>query len=145
MRCSDCNKFVGLEFNEPEVESDLEVNEDGTVTASVRIVRACSECGNDLKEATFDLEFTPTQEQIKDHLNPPGRSRTGASNHETVHELEVEQEGIEQIEEGGGRYAKSYFGAEHLEESYHEALCNLGALGIEFALAHKERFMLPSG
>lgn len=33
----------------------------------------------------------------------------------------------------------------HLEESYHEALCKLGALGIEFALAHKERFLLSPG
>jgi hypothetical protein len=32
----------------------------------------------------------------------------------------------------------------HLEESYHEALCKLGALGIEFALNHKERFLSPT-
>jgi hypothetical protein len=103
MRCPDCSKFVSLEFNEPELEGDLDVTEEGVVTGSVRIVRACADCGTELKEASFDLEFTPNNDQIKDHLNPEGQS---------IHELEVEEDGVSQIEEGGGRYAKSYFGAE---------------------------------
>lgn len=60
MRCPDCNKFVTDECTEdPEVE-DLEVtdNEDGTVivTGSVRIVLACPECSQELREGRFEIE-----------------------------------------------------------------------------------------
>jgi hypothetical protein len=54
MRCPDCNKFVSLETQEPEV-SDLQVEHNPpadkqsehtfTITGSVRIVRVCGECG----------------------------------------------------------------------------------------------------
>jgi len=99
MRCSSCSRFVGLDFQDPEVES-LEIDDEGTVTCSVRIVRCCTECGDELKEATLDFEYTP----------PPG---SGIEAHVGKgHTLEIGEDGVDQIEEGGGRYAKSYFGAE---------------------------------
>jgi hypothetical protein len=94
MRCPDCNKFVALDFQEPELDS-IEVDCD-VVRATVRLVRCCADCGGELKEANLDLEFDLPGEFAEEHRD---------------HELEVEDTGIEQIEEGGGRYAKSYFGA----------------------------------
>ncbi len=95
MRCPDCSKFVSLEFAEPEVDN-IEVDADGNVTGGVRIHRDCADCGNELKEATFDIDVTV---EIGEH--------TGEG-----HELEIDGEpDVEQIEEGGGRYAKAYFGA----------------------------------
>jgi hypothetical protein len=94
MRCPNCNKFVSLDFSEPEVEN-ISVSDDGSVTAEVRIVRTCADCGDELKTASLSLEV---QVDVGDH------SGEG-------HELEVEEDALEQIEEGGGRYKKSYFGA----------------------------------
>jgi hypothetical protein len=94
MRCPDCSKFVGLDMADPEV-GDLEVGEDGTVTCEVRIVRTCAECGQELKEANFSLE---AQVPVEGHEGEG-------------HELSVEESSVEPIEEGGGRYAKSYYGA----------------------------------
>lgn len=97
MRCPDCSKFVGLEFAEPEVEN-LEVNEDGHVTGEIRIHRDCADCGNELKEATFEIDVD-LSEKVGDGHKGEG------------HELEIHEDSVEQIEEGGGRYKKSYFGA----------------------------------
>jgi hypothetical protein len=88
-------------MNDPELDGDLSIDEEGTVTGQVRIVRVCAECGTELKEATLDLEQSV---DIPDtHVNKEG---------EDLHTLEVEEDGCEGIEEGGGRYAKSYYGAE---------------------------------
>jgi hypothetical protein len=54
MRCESCNKFVGQEQAEPEVNS-VDVDET-TVRAEVRISLQCTECGGDLKEATLDMD-----------------------------------------------------------------------------------------
>jgi len=98
MRCDSCNKFVGLDFSDPELES-IEV--DGTsATATVRIVRTCSDCGQELKEATLEMEDTFDGPKDED-----------AAGEDKEHDLSVEDDSVEQIEEGGGRYAKSYFGA----------------------------------
>lgn len=96
MRCPDCNKFVGLEFADPEVER-LEIDGD-EVACEVRIVRNCAECGQELKEAQLELSAEIPQEVADAHDGDN-------------HDLEVEETGVDPIEEGGGRYAKSYFGA----------------------------------
>jgi hypothetical protein len=70
------------------------------VTALVRIVRACAECGTELKEATLEMTGYPP-EGASEHINEHGD-----------HELEIIEGGCDQIEEGGGRNTKSYFGAE---------------------------------
>lgn len=122
MRCPDCGKFATLETQDPEV-SDLEVAHDFdksanlhtfTVTATVRLVRACAEDGTELKECTFELEkeisLTPEQlpadcrrhEDDVKHLAPAG--------------VEVTEESCEAVEEGGGRFKKSFFGV-HLNFS----------------------------
>lgn len=96
-RCQNCNKFTALEMQEPEAE-DPEISE-GVVTCNVRIVRTSECCGDEMKEATLEME-ADINEHLEDHLKKKGD-----------HELEIEQDGVDTIEEGGGRYAKSYFGA----------------------------------
>jgi len=103
MRCPDCNKFTGLEMREPEVTQDPEIDADGHVTAEVRIVRECSDCGTELKEASLSLEGDVEAELVKEH------SGEG-------HELSVEQEDVEATERNTPakkpRYSKAFFGAE---------------------------------
>lgn len=60
MRCENCSKFVSFDTEvEPEVE-DEQIDGDHetgyTYTASVRRVLTCADCGNDMKETTFDIE-----------------------------------------------------------------------------------------
>ena len=109
MRCPDCNKFVAFDENEPEVES-LEVDEDGNVIASVRIVNACADCGTELKEATLEMESNIGNEALNKHQ---GKG----------HELKIEERGSERTQRSGyfkkgqfvaafGRYAKTFYGAE---------------------------------
>lgn len=88
-----------MDFGDPEVES-LEVDESGNVTARVRIVRSCADCGMDLKEASLDME---------EALDLSGHVKEGQ---EDKHEFSIDEESVDQVEEGGGRYQKSYFGAE---------------------------------
>lgn len=117
MRCPDCNKFTSLELQDPEVENlDVSVDnvEDGTaqfcITGSVRLVRTCADCGMELKEATLDIEQTV-------ELGEDGDLKAEEITPELLKRLteeapEAEATDINPIEEGGGRYAKSYFGAE---------------------------------
>lgn len=62
-RCPDCNKFVSLENQDPEVESlelDVQRNADGPVglfvSAEVKICRACQDCGTEIRTNTFTFE-----------------------------------------------------------------------------------------
>ena len=96
MRCPNCKRFTSLETMEPEVD-DIQVD-DGIITASVRIVCVCQDCGDEMKEATLEIEDEIPTEITEDHNGDN-------------HTLTVEAGDVEQIEEGGGRYAKSYFGA----------------------------------
>lgn len=82
MRCSSCNKFVSQEPGEPEVQS-LEIDADGNITAEVRIVVTCAECGDELKESTLSMEDAVT---IRRH------------NREEC-ELEIEEDGVEMLDE----------------------------------------------
>lgn len=108
-RCPGCNKFAGLEMQEPEVESvNVERTDCGnsdptvTVTASVRIVRTSSCCGDEMKSADLELEGECT---IADGHEGEG------------HDLEAEEEGCDSIDgEGDGkgrpsRYSKTFYGA----------------------------------
>lgn len=56
MRCPDCNKFVSFD-SEQEPELDLTVDDEGVVTGTARIVNCCEQCGQELKEATLDVEI----------------------------------------------------------------------------------------
>lgn len=66
MRCPDCNKFVPFDTsNEPEV--DLDIDEDGNITGSVRIVNNCDECGTELKDANFDVDDSTLVDKFTEH------------------------------------------------------------------------------
>lgn len=56
MRCPSCGKFVSFDVDvEPEETGDPEY--DGTtLTVEVRRVLTCAECGDELKEASFELQ-----------------------------------------------------------------------------------------
>lgn len=105
MRCPDCNKFVSYDEADPEV-NDLEISDDGTVTAEVRIVNTCGGCGQDLKEATLDFS---------EEVDVSAHSGEG-------HDLSVEESSCERTQRSGyfkkgvfvpagGRYAKTFYGA----------------------------------
>lgn len=96
MRCENCSKFVSLELQDPEIE-DLELHDDGSLTGEVRIVRNCAECGSEMKEARFEV-------------NVPAPAVTHKPDC-TTKDLHADAE-LSSLEEGGGRYKKSYFGAE---------------------------------
>lgn len=53
-RCPDCNKFVSFEEEEPEINVD--VDDEGAITGTCRIVNSCQDCGAELTEYTFDIE-----------------------------------------------------------------------------------------
>lgn len=105
MRCPDCNKFVGLEFEAPEepdsfdfdvgLSDDEKRAESVSVSAEVRLVRTCADCGTELKEA--NLEMSAEDEWIDHALGPKC-------------EVYAEMDEVQAIEEGGGRYKKSYYG-----------------------------------
>lgn len=117
-RCQNCNKFSALEFQEPELESfdvaleldpesgDLEV----VATASVRLVRTSECCGDEMKTADLELEeqLVISRVEIADHLDEVD----GVWSWKAGHEATSDNDDPEQLEEGGGRYAKSYFGAQ---------------------------------
>ena len=54
MRCNDCNKFVSFD-DSTEPEAEIEIDEDGQISGTVRIVLTCAECGTELKESNFDV------------------------------------------------------------------------------------------
>lgn len=100
MRCPDCNKFVP--YGDGRVDADeIEVGEDGAVTAQVTLTLDCGECGGDLKSACFD--FSIEDEAVKAHLAEPG-----------PHELSVEAGEGERTDrqEGVGRGARTFYGVD---------------------------------
>ena len=96
MRCRDCNKFVGLECADPEVD-DLAITPTGEISGSVRCVRNCADCGSELKEANFDIDSS---------LEVPEPKK----GHE--HELDIVEDSVESTESGGSRYQKNMVGYE---------------------------------
>jgi hypothetical protein len=103
MRCPDCSKFVSMETEVEEPTVDL----NGTsVSCEVHIARNCADCGTELKSADLSLECDLLEvcEDLKDCFNEDGTDKDG-------HDLTLKEDGMEPLEEGGGRYAKSYFGA----------------------------------
>jgi hypothetical protein len=135
MRCPDCNKFVSLEFEDPEVENlqvehiPPETTDQGVphmflITGSVRLVRNCGECGQELKEATLEIE-----QEVELGEDVPARDWAEfAKTHDLDDAYVDESPAVDQIEEGGGRYAKSYFGASiHFEVFMHEKTVGKGS------------------
>lgn len=115
MRCPDCNKFVSLDFSDPEVEGELAVDSDGLVTAEVHLTRTCADCCTALKEAQLSMESRLTGDaasRLAAHLEAHRQADEGKGEGSgEAWELSVENDGVEPIEESGGRFKKSYFGA----------------------------------
>lgn len=65
MRCPDCQKFVSFDTERDPEDLDLTVDDEGSVSGSVRIVNACQECGQDLTEAVLDVEVDLTEDVEK--------------------------------------------------------------------------------
>lgn len=84
MRCPDCNKFVGNEPGEVEINS-LEVS-GSEIQCEARLPINCAECGGELKEGTFNMEEEIDDQLLKDHEGDG-------------HELEVEEDGTDVIDE----------------------------------------------
>lgn len=117
-RCQNCNKFTALEMQDPDVESfdvefdldaatgELSINASGTV----RIVRTSECCGGEMKEASLELteESTVPREALGDLVVQAAGLWVWRDGVEPGYDHDDPQP----IEEGGGRYAKSYFGAE---------------------------------
>ena len=114
MRCPDCNKFVGMDdSNEPEVE-DVDVDDEGCVTAEVRIANCCSECGTELKEAQFSLEGQVPLATFRGHVCPDEKPEEGVEASESMPLLEADEETSERTSrtEGKGRGTRTYYGVD---------------------------------
>lgn len=98
MRCPNCNKFAAYDDGtEPEVEVNLE--DDGTFSGEVRIVLTHDECGEELKEASFQFEAEVPEAVLAAHKGDG-------------HGLNLEADAGELTSrvEGRGRYAKTFYG-----------------------------------
>lgn len=127
MRCPDCNKFVSFDTDvDPEIDN-LEVNEDGHVTASVRIVNSCADCGTELTETTFEMEGDVDFSDETDHVPHSGEG----------HELSVEEESSERTYRQDGkpktkaRYRRSFYGVQVIAK----VTCSCGALDVEVEMS----------
>lgn len=112
-RCPSCGLLASLDMGEIE-ELSADISRDkidngittATISGSFRIVRTSSCCGDEIKEAIIDLE---TEIKIEGHTNEDCALEFGGSD-------------LSPIEEGGGRYKKSYFGVEWTPE----IICSCG-------------------
>lgn len=96
-RCPDCNKFTSKNTEvEPEITQDPEIEPDGSVSVSVKIVNECADCSTELEESEFELT-----------------GEADVSRHEgDGHELECGEPEVTRTDSGGARYAKRMFGVE---------------------------------
>jgi len=104
MKCPSCSKFASLEMQDPEV-NNLSLEGDGVdreISFEVRIVRNSECCGDEMKEYTFSDNADPSDE-ISDKI-------AEILSKDPEAEFDVEEDSVSQVEEGGGRYKKSYYG-----------------------------------
>jgi hypothetical protein len=99
-RCPDCNRFVSLEMEEPEIEA-CDVDPGGELEITARLVKVCAECGTEIRECY--LEITKT------FSCPPWDSDDAPES-----TVDVEYDDFENTEryEGKGRYQKTFHGIE---------------------------------
>lgn len=117
MRCPDCNHFVSFDPAEPEMDVDFA---DGALTGTVRIVLNCAECGQELKDATLDVEHEIT---LPEHVCE------GTEEVEwTIIQLSVENT---DRTEGKGRGTKTFYGY----EISGELVCGCGKSKVEVSVS----------
>ena len=75
MRCSTCNKWPQLEQADPEVDVNLLTSE---INGTVRIALTCAECGDEIKQHTFDVEID-VSEHLDNHDCPEANTGVGWS------------------------------------------------------------------
>jgi len=106
MRCPDCNKFVSMETQEPEINT-LEVeNCDGEITVTIdgRTLRNCADCGTELKAVDWCDSDSLNLSEFDgwDKLSPEQQNSI-----KTECSPEVEENCCSIEESGGGRYKKN--------------------------------------
>ena len=114
MRCPDCNKFTGLETQEPElntIESTYS-NETFTITADGRTVRQCADCGTELKALDWQQEMYVDLDRLFEceagkALSPEQVEYVKKALEEETANVHIEDTGTEQEESGGSRHKKN--------------------------------------
>lgn len=98
MRCPDCNKFTGLETEFESIDGEeISADENGfNITFSATVNRNCAECGNLLKQATYEFE----EEEAINWKDKGIRD-------DEIGNVELEVGDPDVQESGGGRYAKN--------------------------------------
>ena len=121
MRCASCNKFAAYGEQDPEV-NELSIDENGQVTADVRVVLPCAECNDELKEGSFQTELDMSGD-LEGHT-----TETVPEDDENTHELEVNESGVEftSRSEGKGRGTRTYYGY----KVEFNVTCSCGKLGM---------------
>ena len=87
-RCPDCNKFVSYDDSQ-DPEPNVDVDPEGRISGDVRVFLACSECGTELKEGSFDIEKDLSNE-FEEHVKKGGVCRATLLNKRTEKEFEYE-------------------------------------------------------
>lgn len=98
MRCPSCNKFAAYDDStDPEVDVDL--SDDGTFSGQARIVLTHDECGEELKEASFDFDGEVPEDVLNEHQGD-----------DHCLNLEVGDNELISRTEGQGRSMKTFYG-----------------------------------
>lgn len=112
MRCPNCNKFVSYDEPEAEIEYGEVEENDGEnsffVSATVRVVLKCAECGDELKETNGDITLV---------FNHSCGEKLTAENFEIE---SIEAEGCSRVQDKdkhgrqikNHRYMKTFYGCE---------------------------------
>ena len=106
MRCPDCNKFVGFEQAEPELEVALDGK---TISGSVRLVLLCAECSQELMDAELDVDIDVDHSCEKGKDKEPDLELDGESADNTDRYEDKDRHGrpIKSM-----RYQKHFYGAD---------------------------------
>lgn len=121
-RCSSSNKFAS--YDEPEASIEGEEMNGSTYSAEVRIMRPCSECGEEMAETNLnpeaDVECQNCGEECPGHaldaegeIIPGEQLKPGELSYKEPEapEFEIVSSEVEVDESGGGRYKKNVFTA----------------------------------
>lgn len=107
MKCPSCNKFATYDLGaEPELDIDIE---NGVVTGTVRIVLTSECCGDELKEATFDVEIDLAKEledELRDALNLPNDAEIDLSDDDIEVSITEESASLTDRRESTSRHTK---------------------------------------